>query len=150
MKKALIIFGSTTGNTEDMADTIYKILNEADINTEIKNVIDAVPEDLIADYDVLLLGCPAYGDDSIELQEDFGEYYEQLDDIKLNEKKYAVFAPGDSSYEYFCGSVDMIGDKIEELGGELVVDGLKIDGDPADSKYEIAQWVKSICDEINS
>jgi flavodoxin I len=140
MKKALIIFGTTTGNTENMAEVIQETLEESGFETEMKNVTDAVVKDLTADHDLLLLGCPAYGDEEIELQEDFEEFYEKLDSVNLNAKKFAVFAPGDSSYKHFCGSVNMLEEKLETLGGEMVAEGLKIDGDPDDSADEINEW----------
>jgi flavodoxin short chain len=144
MKKALIIFGTTTGNTENMAEIIQQTLEESGFETEMKNVTDAVVEDLTAGHELLLLGCPAYGDEEIELQEDFEKFYEQLDRVNLNGKKFAVFAPGDSSYEHFCGSVDMLEGKIETLGGEMVAEGLKIDGDPDASADEINEWAMNV------
>jgi flavodoxin short chain len=140
MKKALIIFGTTTGNTETMAESIEKALNEQLIETEIKNVVNVSINDLTAEHDLLLLGCPAYGDEEIELQEDFAEFYEKLDGLNLNGKKFAVFAPGDSSYEYFCGSVDFLEEKMLDLGGEMVTTGLKVDGDPDDYIDDIEEW----------
>jgi flavodoxin short chain len=148
MNKALIIFGTTTGNTESMCEIIEQVLVDAGCEAEVKNVVDAQVADLTAEHDVLLLGCAAYGEDTIELQDDFDEFYQQLDGTQLNGKKVAVFAPGDSSYEYFCGSVDMLEEKMEALGGELVAAGLKIDGDPDDSKDEIVAWAKSVAESI--
>ena len=144
MKKALIIFGTTTGNTEEMADIINQALEESEFETEMKNVVDATAKDLTEDYDLVLLGCPAYGDDTVELQEDFEDFYEQLNDIDLKDKKFAVFAPGDSSYEHFCGSVNMLEEKMLECNGKMVVDGLKVDGDPGDSKEDIVEWAQSL------
>ena len=149
MKSALIIFGSTTGNTEEMADMIQAAMDGAGIETEIKNVTDAAVADLTAGHDAVLLGCPAYGDDAIELQEDFQEFYDQLDGMQLNGKPFAVFAPGDSTYEYFCGSVDLLEDRLGELGGTRLVDGLKVDGDPSDEKTEIVQWAESVASSGN-
>jgi flavodoxin short chain len=148
MKRALIIYGTTTGNTQEMSEIIKQILERSDLEIEMKNVTDAVVDDLIADHDVVLLGCPAYGDDTVELQEDFENFYEQLDGIELNGKKFAVFAPGDSSYEHFCGSVDMLEEKMDELGGKMAVDGLKIDGDPGDAQDEILEWSEAIAAAI--
>lgn len=148
MKKALILFGTTTGNTETMSETIKTVLDESGVEAEIKNVTDASVSDMTASHDVLLLGCAAYGDDTIELQEDFNEFYENWDGLKLDGKKCAVFAPGDSSYEYFCGSVDMLEDKLETMGGKIVNNGLKIDGDPDDAEDEIVSWAKSIAADI--
>lgn len=146
MKKALIIFGTTTGNTEELSQIIQNALESSGVNTEIKNVLDATIKDLTGAHDIVLLGCPAYGDGSIELQEDFEDFYEQLDGIELNGKKIAVFAPGDSSYEYFCGSVDMLEERMEELGGKIAVEGLRIDGDPRGSNEEAVEWARSIAE----
>ena len=148
MKKALIIFGSTTGNTETMSERIENALGGQGVETEIKYVTDASIEDLTSENNLLLLGCPAYGDEEIELQEDFEEFYEQLDGVNLNGKKFAVFAPGDSSYEHFCGSVDMLEDKMKELGGELVAPGLKVDADPDDYLDDINEWSQELSNSI--
>lgn len=148
MKKALIIYGSTTGNTEDMAGMVKAELEQSDFEAEVKDVTQTSVADLTADHDLLLFGCPAYGDDEIELQEDFADFYEQLNGVQLNGKPFAVFAPGDSSYEHFCGSVDMLEAKMAELGGKLLTDGLKVDGDPADANGEIASWANSIATAI--
>lgn len=148
MKKALILFGTTTGNTEAMSDMIKNTLDDSGVETEVKNVVDTPVSEMNGDHDVLLIGCAAYGDDTIELQEDFEEFYQQWNGIKLEGKKFAVFAPGDSSYEYFCGSVDFLEEKMEEMGGQMVNSGLKIDGDPDESEDEIAEWAKSIASGI--
>ena len=143
MKKALIIFGSTTGNTEDMAGMVQKELEQFEFETEVKDVTQAEVTDLTGGHELLLLGCPAYGDDEIELQEDFADFYEQLDGVRLAGKPFGIFAPGDSSYEYFCGSVDMLEEKMTELGGKATAPGLKIDGDPGDYEEDIEDWVQS-------
>jgi flavodoxin len=67
-----------------------------------------------------------------------------MDKADLSGRKAAVFGCGDSSYTYFCGAVDAIEDKVKELGGELISDGLKIDGDPDDSIEEIKSWAEKI------
>ena len=105
-----------------------------------QDVTNASVDDLKGGNDLVLLGCPAYGEEEIELQEDFEEFYEQMGDVDLSGKKFAVFAPGDSSYEHFCGSVDFLEEKIKKLGGEIVDNGLKIDGDPDDEEDEISDW----------
>ena len=97
MKKALIIYGSTTGNTEDMAGMVKAELEQLEFEAEVKDVTQAQVGDLTAEHDLLLLGCPAYGDDEIELQEDFADFYEKLNGLKLDGKPFAVFAPGDST-----------------------------------------------------
>jgi len=56
MSKALIVFGSTTGNTESTAEVINDVLEEKDWDTVLKNVDKSSVEELTWDYDLLLLG----------------------------------------------------------------------------------------------
>ena len=144
MSKALIVYGSTTGNTESAAEVIEKVLKENGIETNLKSVVTASVSDLKEDYDLILLGSSTWGDDEIELQADFAEFYEAMDGIALDDKKVAVFGCGDSSYTYFCGAVDAIEEKVRKIGGITIVDPLKIDGDPDDADEEIADWASSI------
>ncbi len=144
MSKAVIIYGSTTGNTESTADMIDNVLRENGLETVVKNVVNASVEELNKDYDLILLGSSTWGDDEIELQEDFNEFYVDMGRMPLNGRKVAVFGCGDSSYEYFCGAVDAIQEKVKEIGGTLVTDALKIDGDPSDTKDEILEWAATV------
>ncbi len=148
MKKALIIYGTTTGNTEMIAEAIKQELDAAGFETGVREVTAASVEDLSGPQDVLLLGCPAYGDDEVELQEDFADFYVKLDGCELDGANFAVFAPGDSSYTHFCGSVDMLEEKMESMGGHKVAAGLKIDGDPSDENAAITGWAREIASRL--
>ena len=54
--------------------------------------------------------------------------------------KLHIFSGKEVCYEHFCGSVDFLEKKLKELGGEIIEDGLKVDGDSDDSKSEIVEW----------
>ncbi|AGW13444.1 flavodoxin [Megalodesulfovibrio gigas] len=142
MPKALIVYGSTTGNTEGVAEAIAKTLNSEGMETTVVNVADVTAPGLAEGYDVVLLGCSTWGDDEIELQEDFVPLYEDLDRAGLKDKKVGVFGCGDSSYTYFCGAVDVIEKKAEELGATLVASSLKIDGEP--DSAEVLDWAREV------
>jgi flavodoxin len=73
-----------------MAEIVRTALKNADIEVQVKDMAQADVQDLTADHDLLLPECPAYGDDSIELQEDFGGFYKKMDGVKLNGEKFAV------------------------------------------------------------
>ncbi|MBN1907386.1 MAG: flavodoxin domain-containing protein [Deltaproteobacteria bacterium] len=149
MKKVLIIFGSTTGNTEYMAGIIGKGFIEAGFKTALINAADFDPGELQGDLSAIILGCPAYGHDTVELQDEFAVFFEELDSIDLKNRSFAVFAPGDSSYEHYCGSVDLIEEKLESLGALRLCDGLRVDGDPQNCKGEISDWADSVINGIN-
>jgi flavodoxin short chain len=143
MAKALIVYGSTTGNTEYAAGIIAAELNGAGFSTQTADVTQMEPSGLCDGYDLTLFGCSTWGGDSIELQDDFIPFFEHFDSIGVQGKNTAVFGCGLSSYDFFCGAVDAIAQKLNELGAH-VLDTLKIDGDPQPQRDEIANWAKNV------
>jgi flavodoxin short chain len=146
MSKSLIVYGSTTGNTETAAEYIAEVFAEKEFEVELKNVTDASVDELNNGYDIVLFGCSTWGEDEIELQDDFIPLYESLEEADLKNKKVSVFGCGDSDYTYFCGAVDAIEEKLEKMGAVIVGDSLKIDGDPA--RAAITEWAKEIAEKI--
>lgn len=142
MGKALIIFGSNTGNTETAAWHVGEALQASGWQTVIKSASEVSAAGLGRGYDLLLLGCSTWGDEEIELQDDFVPLYEEFEKADLSGRKVAVFGCGDSSYTHFCGAVDAIAEKAESLGAHLVVGSLKIDGDP--DKDDVLTWAKAV------
>ncbi|PID75921.1 MAG: flavodoxin [Deltaproteobacteria bacterium] len=148
MASALIVFGSTTGNTENVANRIGEVLSDKGVSVTVKNVTDATVAELGGEYDVTLLGSSTWGDDAIEFQEDFEPFFEELDSANLKDKKVALFGCGDSSYEFFCGAVDQLEEKMEKLGANLVHISLRIDGDPDDVESETVEWAEEVANNV--
>lgn len=146
MSNALIVFGSTTGNTESVAMMISDTLGQKGVDVTVKDVKDATVQELGDGYELTLLGASTWGEDEIEFQEDFEPFYEQLENANLKGKKVALFGCGDSSYEYYCGAVDLLEETMEELEAKVVTISLRIDGDPDDSESEIIEWAEEIAD----
>ena len=148
MANILIVYGSTTGNTESTAIKIGDILTKQGHQIVIKDVRKAQVEELGNGYDITLLGSSTWGDAEIEFQEDFADFFEEMDKAELNGKKIALFGCGDSSYTYFCGAVDQLQEKTEGMGGILVNEPLKIDGDPGDAVNDITSWAQEVAAAI--
>lgn len=144
MSKVLIVYGTTTGNTEVVAEQITNVMQKNGHDVTTKNVVDATVVELANGYDLTLLGSSTWGDDEIEFQEDFEPFYNELDKADLKEKKVALFGCGDSSYEYFCGAVDLLEEKMEELEAKVVGIPLRIDGDPDSFSSEINDWATEL------
>ena len=142
MAKALVVYGSTTGNTELVAKYVAETLAGGGVDVDVQNVAKVSAAGLAGGYDLVLFGCSTWGDDEIELQEDFVPLYEELEEAGLTGKKVAVFGCGDSSYSHFCGAVDAIAEKAEQVGATLVGMPLKIDGDP--DKGEAMAWARDV------
>lgn len=148
MSKVLVVFGSTTGNTESVAETIGDVLGANGCDVVVKNVSDTSVEELGGEYDVTVLGASTWGNDEIEFQEDFEPFYEELMSAKLKGKQVALFGCGDSDYEFFCGAVDLLEERMEDLGATEIVSSLKIDGDPDDA--EVRAWALSIGTKLSA
>ena len=145
MFSALIVYGSTTGNTENAARTVERTLESNGAKVTVLDAANARADGLCSGYDLIVFGCSTWGDESIELQDDFVSLFEDFDSIQAQGKNVAVFGCGDSSYTYFCGAVDAIGERLEALGAH-VIDMLRIDGSPQQQKDEIEEWAQSVAE----
>ncbi len=143
MSTVLIIYGSTTGNTEFTAETIETGLTDTGYDVTVMNVTDADVTVLNESYDLYLMGSSTWGDEEIEFQEDFQPFFDSMNnDLAFDGKRFAVFGCGDSSYQYFCGAVDALEERIDKLGGTLICNGLRIDGEPEED--EINEWIQDV------
>ena len=64
MSKVGIIYWSSTGNTEAMAQAVEEGAKAAGADVEIMEVADADVDKALS-FDVLALGCPAMGDEEL-------------------------------------------------------------------------------------
>ena len=143
MKMATIIFGSTTGNTEAVANKIAE--NMAGYDVTVQYVTEVPDDSSVQGADLVLYGCSTMG--LGELQEDFIPYYEsRMTPALLKGKNVAVFGLGDKENyeEYFCWSADILSKKVQECGGNLVCEPLKVDGEPDDNEDAVVAWAKGL------
>lgn len=143
MSKAIVIFGSTMGNTETLAGSVVEGLEEGGKEVTLKNVTETKIKE-VADYDLVVMGCSTWG--LGELQDDFISFYDAMSKDSLDGKKAAVFGPGDSGMypDNFCDAVTIIEEKLEECGAKIVEDCLKVDGDVDDALDETKAWAVSV------
>ena len=144
MSKVLIVYGSTTGNTEWVAGKLNEQIKSAGHEVVVAKAGDVAPSGLCSGKDLVLFGCSTWGQDEIELQEDFVPLFEAFDSIGASGVKTAVFGCGDEDYTHFCGAVEAITDKLGGLGAKVVGGKLKINGDPGDSADAISSWGQSV------
>lgn len=138
MKKTGIFYGSTTGNTESVAE---KIAQELGIGKEdVHNVADTQPN-AVQPYEVLLLGCSTWGVG--EMQDDWNDFLFKLKDMDLKGKTVALFGCGDgiSFGSSFCDALGLIYKELQHTGcsftGAVEPDGYSYDGSEAliDGKF---------------
>ncbi|MGN0029140.1 MAG: flavodoxin FldA [Marinilabiliaceae bacterium] len=144
MSKVIVVFGSTTGVTEDVAGRIASKLGTTAIPVSDFNA------DVIAANDVLVLGSSTWG--CGELQDDWYDGVELLKSSNLAGKKVAVFGCGDSSSysDTFCDAMSIIAKAAAEAGATLL-GKVSTDGYTFDSSASAAdgQFVGLAIDEVN-
>lgn len=88
MSKVAVIFWTSTGNTETMANAVLEGAKEVDASAELFNVADISASDA-ANYDTLLLGCPAMGAEELE-ESEFEPFFAELEG-SLSGKNVGLF-----------------------------------------------------------
>ncbi len=115
-----LFYGSSTGYTEIVVDLLKAEFEMAAPGLlTVHNVADG---DLtrMHDYDLLIVGCPTWNVG--QLQDDWEEHYEAIDELDLRGKKMAIFGLGDQ-YQYadnFCDAIGILGRKFAGRGAQLV------------------------------
>ena len=59
MSKVLIVFGSSTGNTESIAQKLEELISAGRHEVKVLNAADASADNLADGYDAVLFGCSA-------------------------------------------------------------------------------------------
>lgn len=126
MAKVLIIYVTTTGNTEKMANAISEGAKAAGSEVTCKTVGDASVSEL-SGYDVVALGSPAMGAEVIEEAEMEPFFIEALP--TLNGKKVALFG----SYDWGDGEwLRTWEERARDGGAVIVAESLKAHLEPDD------------------
>ena len=148
MASVFITSGSTTGNTAQVAESIQRIFEQDGHEVTVEDVADIQAADLTKTYDLCCLGCSTWGDEEIELQDDFIPVFEEIEGLDLAGKNIACFGCGDSSYTYYCGAVDAIEDACKSAGASVFAESLKIDGDPKAEQADIDAWANELISKL--
>ncbi|MEI3155761.1 MAG: flavodoxin [Odoribacter sp.] len=138
MKKTGIFYGSTTGNTENVAEKIATALGIG--KTDLYNVADTQPS-TVQSYATLLLGCSTWGVG--EMQDDWNDFLFKLKDMNLKDKTVALFGCGDgvSFSSSFCDALGLIYKELQHTGctfiGKVDPSGFSFDNSEAliDGKF---------------
>lgn len=112
-----LFYGSSTCYTEMVAEKIQSILG-ADLVT-LHNLADT-PVSKMADYPILLLGIPTW--DFGELQTDWANNWDVIDQVDLSGKIVALFGLGDQGAygEWFLDAMGLLHDKLLAKGCQIV------------------------------
>jgi flavodoxin I len=147
MAKARIFYGSSTGNTQRIASRIAAELG--DLVESVTDIAKASPDDL-ASAEALILGVSTWEDG--QLQEDWDDFFPELDGIDFTGKTVALFGLGDA-YGFsgeFVNALGTLYGKVRERGA-TVVGAWPTDGYDFDDSSAVVdgRFVGLVIDEEN-
>lgn len=144
MSKTIVVYGSSTGTCESIAQTIG-----GKLNAEVIEVTNLSADQLEA-ADNILLGTSTWG--AGELQDDWYDGVNVVKQANLAGKKVALFGCGDAaSYpDTFCGGMKEVYDAAQAAGaaivGAVATDGYEFDDSDA---VVDGQFVGLALDDVN-
>ena len=114
-----LIYGSDTGNTENVIENILLEIFKPFFNIELKEVGDLTFKDWES-HNFYILSIPTWYDG--ELQSDWEDYFDDFKKVDFIGKKVAVFGLGDQiGYdEWFCDGVGILAQVVQHNGGKII------------------------------
>lgn len=167
--KIAIYYGSTSGSTERVAEMIRQYLG-GKAYVDLFDVATLQNAHSMNQYDVLIWGSSTWDDG--QLQYDWEDFAQRLDDTQLTGKTVAIFGLGDQlGYDQeFVDAIKILHDKAEAMGARIVgywpdqgydykasraavkgvFLGLAIDEDNQSELTEerVAQWTRQLREEL--
>ncbi|MDY3090799.1 MAG: flavodoxin [Porphyromonas sp.] len=146
MKKIAVLYGSSTGTTSELAQTIAKAVGA---EAHCFDVANYKASD-VSKYDVLILGSSTWGIG--DLQDDWEGFLPQLAAEDLSGKAVALFGCGDAdSYpDSFCEALAVIKEGLANTGchfvGEYTPEGYSYD---ATRSEENGKLIGLCIDDVN-
>ena len=150
MASILIIYGTTSGNTQLVAEKVCEVLSAAGHKSDTKRVEQTDPAEM-EKYDFIIWGASTYGHGV--LQDYFIPFLDKLNAAKydLKGKRGAVIGLGDPKYDaqYHIESAAILEEAFKKHGGNLIAPALRISGSPVRHLNGIIQkWAEALTEKI--
>ena len=162
-----LFYGSTTGNTERIADMFGDYFQEQ-VHVD---YIENFSQSDIGKYDLIVFGIPTWNIG--ELESSWEEFFPSLDDMNFSEQMVAIYGLGDqANYSYtFQDAMGILYNKLKEKGALMIgfwpvkdynfseslaiMDGnfvglaLDEDNQPEKTEARIQDWINQLKTEIS-
>ncbi|MCM3093217.1 MULTISPECIES: assimilatory sulfite reductase (NADPH) flavoprotein subunit [unclassified Cytobacillus] len=140
-KEVTILFGSQTGNAQNLAKKAGKTLEEKGFQVTVSSMSDFKPNNLKKVKNLLIVVSTHGEGDPPDNALTFHEFVHGKRAPKLEDFRFSVLALGDSSYEFFCQTGKDFDKRLEELGGTRITPRVDCD---LDFDEPAAQWAEAV------
>ncbi|MDZ5712831.1 flavodoxin domain-containing protein [Jeotgalibacillus haloalkalitolerans] len=107
--KALVVYASRTGNTEQLAMLIKSELEQVVSDLDFVRIED-FHEDLLSAYQACVIVTYTWGNGDVP--EEMNSLYKAIEQQPLSSLVTGIAGTGDQCYPYFCGAVDQFRDML--------------------------------------
>lgn len=133
-----ILFGTETGNAEEVADQFEAKLKEHDLNVHLWEM-DDFPEDELPNLDYLFIICSTQGLGEPPINAiDMHDYLHSDEAPQMDAVNFSVLALGDQSYPDFCQAGKDFDEILGKLGGNRIAERVDCD---FDFEETAEQWI---------
>ncbi len=145
--KCTLLYGTLSGSTMTAAGIVSEVLTAAGHQVD-SIMVDGATKDQIKDSQLVILGSPSWEDEGKDGQPlpDMTKFLKSLTAEDLAGKKVAIFGLGDTSYQHFCGAVDVMTELLKVNGAAPVIEPIRIDRyySLPDNENKIRAWAETL------
>ena len=147
-RNLLLIFGTETGNAEELAEDAAHMAKKFDLNPTVIDMEDITPEG-ISDSKRLIVICSTWGEGEQPVNaQDLYDAVSESEDGCMIGVNFAVLALGDTAFEFFCESGKEWDSILEEKGGKRTNKRMDCDTDYDDYAEEWIEETLSLMKDI--
>ena len=144
-KKINVLFGTETGNAEDLANRFTETAEKQGFEV-VKTNVEEVNLDRLKSMQNTVVVISTWGDgEPPTTAEDFCISLSESQDLDLSEMNYTVLALGDTNYPEFCATGKQIDSDFSRLGAKAFLERKDLD---TDFDYHYDEWEKAVLESL--
>lgn len=140
-EKITVLYGSQTGNSKKIAESLHTALELNGNQAELKNTLDYRPQQLKKEQKVIVVISTQGNGEAPDEALGFYKYVMSERAPRLENLEFAVLGLGDSSYDDYCQTGKDIDSALEKLGAKRFHYRVDVDLDFED---DVIKWKKDI------